>query len=160
MRRLSLPAFLGIVVVDLLILQGVGALGETSLEGFEHGHFETREQVALGLLAPVGLSVVFVYAVVAALGWRRPVLVDDRPVRRWVWVVPAVVAVAIAAAVDTATWPTRGSASWCCCWSPLCAWASARRACSAGSASSRSVSTASARAESRCGRASSSAPCT
>jgi len=99
-RRLAVPAFLAIVVADLLILQGVGALADTGLDGFEHGRFETGEQVALGLLLPVGLSVVFVYAVVAALGWWRPVLVDDRPVRRWLWVVPTVFAVATAAAVD------------------------------------------------------------
>jgi uncharacterized protein len=72
-RRLSIPAFVAIVVVDLAILQGVGLLAQTGLDGFDHGHFRTSEQVALGLLLPVGLSVVFVYAVVAALGWWRPV---------------------------------------------------------------------------------------
>lgn len=56
--------------------------------------------MALGLLLPIGLSVVFVYAVVAALGWWRPVFVDDRPVRRWVWVVPGIFGLAIAAAID------------------------------------------------------------
>jgi hypothetical protein len=35
----------------------------------------TSEQVALGLLVPVGSSLVFVYAMVAALGWWRPVFV-------------------------------------------------------------------------------------
>ena len=99
-RRLSIAAFIAIVVVDLAILQGVGAIAQSGLEGFEDGHFRTSEQVALGLLLPVGLSVVFVYAVVAALGWWRPVFVDDRPVQRWVWVVPIVFAVAVAVAID------------------------------------------------------------
>ena len=99
-RRLSIPAFIAIVVVDLAILQGVGALAGSSLEGFEAGHLETGEQVAVGLLLPVGVSVVFVYGVVAALGWWRPVLVDDRPVQPWVWVVPVIVALAAATAVD------------------------------------------------------------
>jgi uncharacterized protein len=86
--------------VYLVIVQGVGALATASLEGLEHGHPETSEQVAVGLLLPIGLSLVLVYAVVAALGWWRPVFVDDRPVRRWVWVVPITFLVAIVAAID------------------------------------------------------------
>ena len=100
MSRLSIPAFLAIVAVYLAIVQGVGALGQAQLDGFEDGSFRTSEQVALGLLLPIGLSVVFVYAVVAALGWWRPVLVDDRPVQRWVWVVPAVFGLAVAIGID------------------------------------------------------------
>ena len=99
-RRLAIPAFLAIVAVDLVILQGVGALSQSGLDGFEDGHFRTSEQVAVGLLLPVGLSLVFIYAVVAALGWRRPVFVDDRPVQRWVWVVPIVFAIAVAIGID------------------------------------------------------------
>ena len=44
---------------------------------------------------PIGLSLIFVSGVVAVLGWRRPVLVDDRPVQRWVWAIPAVLALSI-----------------------------------------------------------------
>jgi len=99
-RRLSILAFLAIVVVYLAIIQGVGALATASLDDLDDGHFRTSEQVAVGLLLPIGLSLVFVYAVVAALGWWRPVLVDDRPVRRWVWVVPIVFGLAVAVAID------------------------------------------------------------
>jgi hypothetical protein len=56
--------------------------------------------VALALLLPVGLSVMFVYAVVAVLGWWRPVFVDERSVQRWVWVVPIAFAVAIVLGID------------------------------------------------------------
>jgi CAAX protease family protein len=107
-RRLSIAAFIAILVVDLAILQGVGALGQAGLDGFDDGHFRTSEQVALGLLLPVGLSVVFVYGVVAALGWWRPVFVDDRPVQRWVWVVPIVFAVAVALGIDYAALADKG----------------------------------------------------
>jgi len=99
-RRLSIAAFIAIVVVYLVIAQGVGVLAVASLEGFETGRLETSEQVAVGLLLPIGLSLVFVYAVVAALGWWRPVFVDDRPVRRWVWVVPIIFLLAVVAAID------------------------------------------------------------
>jgi membrane protease YdiL (CAAX protease family) len=51
---------------------------------------------------------VFVYAVVAALGWWRPVFVEDRRVQRWVWVVPIVFAVAIAAGIDYADLADKG----------------------------------------------------
>ena len=108
-RRLSIPAFIAIVVVDLAILQGVGALGQAQLDGFEEGRFRTSEEVALGLLLPVGLSVAFVYAVVAALGWWRPVLVDDRPVQRRVWVVPVVFGIAVLLAIDYAAQAETGA---------------------------------------------------
>ena len=106
-RRLSIAAFIAIVIVDLAILQGVGALGQSGLDGFD-GHVRTSEQVALGLLLPVGLSVVFVYAVVAVLGWWRPVFVDDRPVQGWVWVVPLAFAIAIVLSIDYADLADKG----------------------------------------------------
>ena len=49
---------------------------------------------------PLGAALVFTYAVVGVLGWWNPVLHDDRPVRRWVWVVPIVLIVAILLAID------------------------------------------------------------
>ena len=107
-RRLSIAAFIAIVVVYLAIVQGVGALGQAQLDGFDGDQFRTSEQVALGLLLPIGLSVVFVYAVVAALGWWRPVFVDDRPVQRWVWVVPIVFAIAIVLGIDYADLADKG----------------------------------------------------
>ena len=106
-RRLSIVGFLAIVVVDLAILQGIGVLAQSGLDDFDD-RFRTSEQVALGLLVPVGLSVLFVYAVVAALGWWRPVFVDDRPVQRWVWVVPILFAIAIAAGIDYADLADKG----------------------------------------------------
>ena len=105
--ELPIGGFLAIVVVYLAIIKGVGALMESGLDGFD-GHFRTTEQVALALLVPIGVSVVFVYAVVAALGWWRPVFVDDRPVQRWVWVVPAIFALAIVVGIDYADLADKG----------------------------------------------------
>jgi membrane protease YdiL (CAAX protease family) len=99
-RRLSIAAFIALVVVDVAILQGVGALAQSGLDGFEGGHYRTSADVVAGLLFPVGLSVAFVYGVVAWLGWWRPVLVDEHPVQPWVWVVPAVFVGASVLAID------------------------------------------------------------
>ncbi len=52
------------------------------------------------LVLPVGLSLVFVYAVVAALGWWRPVFVDRRPVARWVWAIPIIMVVTIVGGIN------------------------------------------------------------
>ncbi len=103
-RRLPIAAFIAIVLVDLAIITVVG---ELSASGLDH-EVRTSEEVVRGLLLPVGASLVFVYAVVAALGWWRPVFVDDRPVQRWVWVVPIVFAIAIAVAIDYADLADKG----------------------------------------------------
>jgi membrane protease YdiL (CAAX protease family) len=95
-RRLSIAAFVAIVLVDLAI---IAVVGELSASGLDH-EVTTSEEVVRGLLLPVGASLVFVYVVVAVLGWWRPVFVDDRPVQRWVWVVPIVFVVAIVVAID------------------------------------------------------------
>jgi uncharacterized protein len=44
--------------------------------------------------------VLFLVAVVAALGWWRPVLRDHRPVRRWVWVMPIIMGVAVLGGIN------------------------------------------------------------
>jgi membrane protease YdiL (CAAX protease family) len=106
-RRLSIPGFLAIVVVYLAIIRGAGALTQTGLDGFD-GDFRTSRQVVLALLVPIGLSLVFVYAVVAALGWWLPVFVDDRPVQRWVWVVPIVFGLAVVVGIDYADLADKG----------------------------------------------------
>jgi membrane protease YdiL (CAAX protease family) len=92
-----------IIVAYVAIIQGLGLLSGVD-------DFATTGDVAGGLLLPVGASLVFVYAVVAALGWWRPVLVDDRPVQRWVWAVPAVFVVAILLAIDYGALADRGLA--------------------------------------------------
>ena len=99
-RRLSVPVFLGFVIVYLAIIQGGGRIAASALDEAEHGRYTTSEEVLYGLLIPVGLSLIFVYGVVAALGWWRPVLVDDRPVQRWVWVVPIAFAITVLVGIN------------------------------------------------------------
>ena len=52
------------------------------------------------ITVPVLVSLVFVYAVVGVLGWWRPVFTDDRPVRRWVRVIPVIIAVTALAGMN------------------------------------------------------------
>jgi uncharacterized protein len=98
-RGLSLWGFAGLVVVYLAIIQGVGlALAGTA--ELTDGAFTTVEEVAVHLWIPLGLALVLVYGAIAALGWWRPVFRDERPVQRWVLVVPVILLVASALAAD------------------------------------------------------------
>ena len=56
--------------------------------------------LARELVLRTAFPLAFVCIVVSVLGWWRPVLVDDRPVRRWVWVVPAALLVTILGATN------------------------------------------------------------
>jgi uncharacterized protein len=85
-RSLSLPAFAGIVVVYLLILQGLAMV--LAEDGMEYGKFPDVETVIRGLWIPVGVSVVFVVGVVSYLGWWQEVLHERKPVQRSMWFVP------------------------------------------------------------------------
>ncbi|WP_280182445.1 CPBP family intramembrane glutamic endopeptidase [Nocardia cyriacigeorgica] len=96
-RRLSYPAFAVIVVGYLAIIQFGGFL--FGRLGDEDDILSTRG-VVFTMLIPLGLALLFTYGVIAALGWWRPALVDDRPVNRWVWVVPAVLVVVILLGID------------------------------------------------------------
>ena len=51
-------------------------------------------------VAPLGTALVFTYAVIGVLRWWHPVFHDDKPVRRWVWFVPAVFLVCSLLAID------------------------------------------------------------
>jgi hypothetical protein len=82
--------FAVIVVVYLAIIQ-IGGLLVTNAAGIDSDHgFVTTHNVLLSVWVPVGAALVFTFGVVAVLGWSRPVFRDDRPVQRWVLVVPIV----------------------------------------------------------------------
>jgi hypothetical protein len=99
-RRLSYVGFALVVLVYLAIIQLGGRVIDhaADIDG-THG-FVTTHNTLLTLWIPIGISLVFTYAVVIWLGWLQPVLHDDEPVNRWVWVVPIVFAVGIAGAID------------------------------------------------------------
>jgi uncharacterized protein len=99
-RRLPYVAFAVIVIVYLVIIQ-VGGVLATNAAGVNRDHgFVTVHNVVISLWIPTGAALVFTYAVIAVLGWQRPVLRDDRPVQRWIWVVPIVFAAAIVLGTD------------------------------------------------------------
>ena len=100
-RSLGVAGFVVLVVVYLAVLQGVGQL-LTIGRPVEYVRMSTIDQLWRSVLAPVGLSVVLVFGVIAWLGWRRPVWVDDRPVQRWVIVVPVLMVVSIVVVTDYA----------------------------------------------------------
>ncbi|NKR27210.1 CPBP family intramembrane metalloprotease [Rhodococcus hoagii] len=68
----------------------------------------TTREVFFTMVIPLGIALVFTYGVVAALGWWRPVLKDDRPVSRWVWAVPAILLVAILVGIDYSALSEKG----------------------------------------------------
>jgi uncharacterized protein len=83
------------VLVYLAIIQVGGRIASSALEDADYGTFKTTEQAVFGLLIPIGISLLFVYGMVWALGWWRPVLMDDRPVQRWLWIVPVVLVASV-----------------------------------------------------------------
>jgi|SoimicmetaTmtLPB_FD_contig_71_1633210_length_1569_multi_2_in_0_out_0_2 membrane protease YdiL (CAAX protease family) len=106
-RSLSYTGFAVIVVVYLAIIQGSGLLLQhTVLDGADD--FHSTRNVIVGMWVPLGLALLFTYAVVTWLRWWRPVLHDDRPVRAWVAVVPIVFVVGILLAIDYAGLADKG----------------------------------------------------
>ncbi|MGW0176042.1 hypothetical protein ACWDUM_19640 [Rhodococcus sp. NPDC003322] len=87
-RHLSYLAFAGIVVVYLAIIQFGGHL----IAGWaDEDDILTTRGVVFTMLIPLGLALAFTYGAIAALGWWRPAITDDRPVNRWAWFVPVLV---------------------------------------------------------------------
>ncbi|WP_245806328.1 CPBP family intramembrane glutamic endopeptidase [Cryptosporangium aurantiacum] len=61
---------------------------------------QTISGVVYNFILPLGLAAIFVYGLVAYLGWWKPVMRDDRPVQRGMIVVPIVLLVGILLAID------------------------------------------------------------
>lgn len=108
-RRISIWRYLGIEAGYLAVLLLVtfvswvvfGGSGSTRAGG-TGGSATYTETGAIWArtVVPVGASLVFAVVVVTRLGWWRPVLHDHKPVRRWVWVVPGVLALTALAATN------------------------------------------------------------
>ncbi|MEU7524795.1 CPBP family intramembrane glutamic endopeptidase [Saccharothrix sp. NPDC042600] len=106
-RRLPVWGFLAVVVAYLVVLQGLGALLTRGIDA-KYAAPSTADQVWRSITVPVGASLLLGVLVVAYLRWWRPVLVDDRPVRRWVLAVPVIQLVAIALMVNYGGLAERG----------------------------------------------------
>jgi hypothetical protein len=110
-RHLPYVGFAIVVIAYLAIIQVGGLLISNAGDVDEADAFVSTHNVLLVLWIPVGASLAFTYAVAWWLGWLRPVLHDDQPVNRWVWVVPIIFAVGIAGTIDYPPWPTKVSSS-------------------------------------------------
>lgn len=128
-RRLPVAGFVGIVVVYLLIVQGLGWVLTRGLDT-QYAAPTTIEALWRGITVPVLVSLVFVYAVVAVLGWRRPVWVDHKPVGRWVRILAIIMAVTILAGTNYAGLADKGAAFVALLLVGSLAVGSPRRACS------------------------------
>lgn len=105
-RQLSYAGFAAIAVAYLAIIQLGGRLAR---EVFDAGEgFTTTRDVMVNMWIPLGTALVFTYAVIAWLGWWRPVLHEERRTRRWTWSVPIILAVCIAIAIDYADLADKG----------------------------------------------------
>jgi uncharacterized protein len=93
-RKIPVWAFIVLAIVYLAILLALIRLLTPALY-VGYARFTSVEVIWRALLVPFGVSVLFVAAAVTVLGWWRPVLRDHRPVRRWVWVVPIIMGVAV-----------------------------------------------------------------
>ncbi len=98
MRRLSITAFAGVVIVYLIIVQGAGLLLKPA--GIGYGDLPDTDAILGTIVVPVTLSALFAIAVVSYLRWWRPVLHDDKPVQPWVRIVPIVLALTILLTID------------------------------------------------------------
>jgi uncharacterized protein len=99
MRKLRVWAFVVLAIVYLAILQGLVRVLTPDL-AVGYARFTSVAEIVRALLMPFAVSVLFVVAVVTALGWWGPVLRDHRPVRRWVWVVPILMGVAVLGGIN------------------------------------------------------------
>lgn len=92
-------AYLVIAATYLVIVQGVSKLLTSGLN-ITYATPVSVNELWRGITVPVFISLVFVYAVVAVLGWWRPVFTDGKPVRRWVWLLPAIMVITVVAGVN------------------------------------------------------------
>ncbi|GAB3569556.1 hypothetical protein GCM10027445_21590 [Amycolatopsis endophytica] len=104
-RHLSVRWYLVLVVVYVAVVQVLGFV----LTRGTGGGYETTGGVWRSITVPVGVGLVLVGVTVTVLRWWRPVLTDDRPVRRWVAVVPVLMIVSILAGTDYGGLAARGA---------------------------------------------------
>jgi CAAX protease family protein len=101
-------AYLVIAATYLVIVQGVSKLLISGLNTTYAAPVSVTE-LWRGITVPVFISLVFVYAVVAGLGWWRPVFTDGKPVHRWVWLVPVIMVITVLAGVNYAGLGRKGA---------------------------------------------------
>lgn len=98
-KPLSYGLFAALVIAYLAIIQGGGLLMQRLVDVGDDP-FTTTKGIAVTMVIPLSVALVFTYGAAAALGRLRPVLRDDHPVNRWVIVVPVIFLACILIAVD------------------------------------------------------------
>jgi uncharacterized protein len=98
-RGLPIWAYVVIVAVYLVIVQGAAQLLTAGLD-IKYAAPTSVNELWRSITVPVWASLVFVYAVVGALGWWRPVFTDDKPVQRWVRTIAIIMVVAALAGMN------------------------------------------------------------
>lgn len=83
-RRLPVLWFLASVVAWLAIVKLVG-MATNDRADVADGRLLTIGNLVWSLVVPLGVGCVFIYGLIAVLGWWRPLLYEPKPVRRWVW---------------------------------------------------------------------------
>jgi uncharacterized protein len=106
-RKFPVWALIAVIVVYLGIIQGLNAVLTTDLD-LKFASPTTTNELWRSISLGVGASLVFVYLVVAALRWWRPVFVDDVPTRRWVRWLPIIMLITIVAGTNWAGLADRG----------------------------------------------------
>lgn len=104
-RHLAVRWYLVLVVGYVALVQ---VLGFALTRGSDSG-YDSADGLWRSITLPVGVGLVLVAVTVAVLRWWRPVFRDDRPVRRWVAVVPIVMIVAIGLGTNYAGLVDRGT---------------------------------------------------
>lgn len=98
-KPLGYGLFAVLVVTYLAIIQGGGIL-MANLVDVGDDPMTTTKGLVVTMVVPLSVALALVYGAAAALGRLRPVMRDDRPVSRWVIVVPVIFVVCILLAVD------------------------------------------------------------
>jgi hypothetical protein len=106
-RRLSYGAFAAIVIAYLVLIQAGGLLVTNAAGIAGDRGFVSTHNVLITLWIPVGAALIFTYAVIAIIGWQRPVFRDDRPVERWSWLCLSCSRPGSSWPPTTAAWPAR-----------------------------------------------------
>lgn len=98
-RNLSLWAFLAIVVVYLVIIQGGGRVIGHDIASGEG--LETLGSLVRTTLIPIAISSTLAIGVATWLGWWPQILRETKPVQRWTRIIPFAL---LTAAVLGASW--------------------------------------------------------
>lgn len=96
---LSIPAYVGLVIVYLVVIQGLGLLLGQGLNESD-GPFVAPENLLRVAAIPIALSLLLVVTVATRLAWWQSIVHEDHPVQTWVRRVPIVMALAALIAAD------------------------------------------------------------